>query len=218
MRSKTRSRGAKTPPARTGRRFPVALVAGGFGAAALAATVLLTMGSTNQEPLEIGVPAVTGAPLPRLIDESVVDPALGLPAPEVTGTDFSGETVTITADGRAKIIVFLAHWCPSCQAEVPLLVEWLETEPLPESIDLYSVSVFVARNQDNYPPSEWLAREGWTVPVILDDETDSVTGYFGLDRTPSWVFINAEGAVVDRLTGGLNAEDLDAIVANLADS
>ncbi len=160
---------------------------------------------------------MTGSPLPRFVDETVTDAALGLPAPEVTGTDPTGETVTISADGRAKIIVFLAHWCRVCQAKVPLVVDWLGGDPLPDDVDLYSISVFVSPTRDNYPPSDWLAREGWSAPVIMDDEAGTIAAYFGIDATPGRVFIDADGIVVGRFTGGLHTDDLDAIVDNLAD-
>lgn len=216
MSSKPQTRRNNSPSERR-RRFPVASVAGGLATIALVVTVLLTLGSANDEPLEVGAPTVTGDPLPRFVDETVADAALGLPAPEVTGADFAGDTVTIAADGRAKIVLFLAHWCPGCQAEVPLVVEWLKGDPLPDNVDLYTISIFVSRSKDNYPPSDWLAREGWTAPVILDDEANTVAAYFGIDSTPGWVFIDAEGTVVGRLTGGLHVEEIEAIVANLAD-
>ena len=44
------------------------------------------------------------------------DPAVGMTIPTVTGTDFDGNDITITGDdGKAKVIVFVAHWCPHCQ-------------------------------------------------------------------------------------------------------
>ncbi len=123
-------------PSEHRRRSPVISVAGGLATVALAVTVLLTVGSAHDEPLEVGAPTVTGDSLPRFVDETVADTALGLPAPAVTGADSAGDAVTIAADGRAKIVLFLAHWCPGCRAEVPLVVEWLKSDPLPDNVDL----------------------------------------------------------------------------------
>ena len=39
--------------------------------------------------------------------------------------DFEGDAVAITNDGRPKIILLFAHWCPHCQNEVPVVTEWL---------------------------------------------------------------------------------------------
>jgi thiol-disulfide isomerase/thioredoxin len=48
------------------------------------------------------------------------DTACGMTAPILVGQDFDGETVRIDAasDGPT-MVVFLAHWCPHCNAEVP---------------------------------------------------------------------------------------------------
>ena len=54
--------------------------------------------------------------------EGADDPAIGMVAPEVIGEGFTGNAVTTKTDSP-HMIVFLAHWCPHCQAEVPLLVQ-----------------------------------------------------------------------------------------------
>ena len=42
------------------------------------------------------------------------------PSPPSPASDFDGDDITIGADdGTAKVILFVAHWCPHCQAEVP---------------------------------------------------------------------------------------------------
>jgi hypothetical protein len=63
-------------------------------------------GSTAQEYADV---SVSGASLPDYAQDSA-DPAIGLPMPEVTGQDFDGTPVSITNDGRPKIIVLLTHW------------------------------------------------------------------------------------------------------------
>ena len=54
-------------------------------------------------------PEITGSALVGFT-RPVPDLAAGHPAPEVRGTDFDGTAVSITNDGRAKALVFLAHW------------------------------------------------------------------------------------------------------------
>ena len=53
--------------------------------------------------------SVTGGALPPF-SQDTTDGAVGLAMPEVTGESFDGTPVTITSDGRAKVILFLAHW------------------------------------------------------------------------------------------------------------
>jgi thiol-disulfide isomerase/thioredoxin len=156
---------------------------------------------------------VVGEALPRF-DAPVGDPAVGRPAPEVAGTDLSGAATTIAADGRPKIVIFLAHWCDHCQAEVPVLQAWVNAGGLPADIDLVSVVTAIDPGQPNYPPAAWLAREGWTVPVIVDP-TDAVADAYGLSAFPFWTFIGADGTVRARATGELGIVDLGAYVAGL---
>lgn len=211
-RKPTPASGAKPS---SSKRLPVALIIGAVLAAGLIAVIVVTMGSGGEETTELGTPAVTGDSLPEF-DTIENDTAVGMTIPEVTGADFAGTPVSITRDGRPKVLMFFAHWCGVCQQEVPLIMGWLPGATLPEGIDLISVSTGVNRNQNNYPPSAWLAREGWTVPVILDDATNSVANAFGLSAYPYFVFVDAEGRVVVRLTGGLPTATIESIINEMA--
>jgi len=54
---------------------------------------------------------VSGAPLPISFDgqqDSAV--ANGLTMPDLVGASFDGTPISITNDGRPKVILFLAHW------------------------------------------------------------------------------------------------------------
>jgi thiol-disulfide isomerase/thioredoxin len=142
------------------------------------------------------------------------DPAVGRPAPEVTGADFDGKPVAIEADGRPKVVIFLAHWCPHCQAEVPLIQAWVGAGDVPAGVDLVTVATGIDPAAPNYPPDAWLEREGWTVPVIVDP-TNSVAAAYGLSAYPFWVFIGADGNVRARSTGELPIADLEALIRGL---
>jgi thiol-disulfide isomerase/thioredoxin len=157
---------------------------------------------------------ITGDALP-LLPEGSSDPALGQVAPEVTGTDFDNAEVSIAHDGNAKIVLFLAHWCPHCQREVPIVQDWLDSAPLPDNVELISVTTSISSTRDNYPPSAWLDREGWSSPVLRDDESSSVSNAYGLTAFPYWVFLAGDGTVLARVTGGIAVSDLDVAVATL---
>jgi thiol-disulfide isomerase/thioredoxin len=207
---------AAQPPAK--RRLPIALIVGLALAAGLVAVILVTMGTGGDDgPLEVGTPTVTGDAL-ALFTSPTSDPAVGRPIPEVAGADFDGTPVGITRDGRAKMILFVAHWCSVCRQEVPMIVDWLPGAEIPDNVDLYTVSTGVDRDQVNYPPSEWLRAEGWTLPVLMDDAARTVAHAFGLPAYPYFVFVNAEGNVATRLTGALPAETLNTLLAGLAEA
>ncbi|NIR41227.1 MAG: TlpA family protein disulfide reductase, partial [Actinobacteria bacterium] len=175
-----------------GRKLPILPIIGGLAVVALIATVILTMGDGSGE---FGEVTITGEDLGTFGGSPSSDPAIGMMAPDVVGQDFGGSEVTIRNDGRAKMIVFLAHWCPYCQAEVPVVVDWLEAGGLPAEVDLVAVATGTATTRDNYPPSQWLQREGFDVPTILDSKSSDLAGAFGLNAYPYWVFVNADGSV-----------------------
>jgi peroxiredoxin len=165
----------------------------------------------GQAPPEGSVePGEPGEPLPAF-DPRTADMARGRRAPEVTGPSLTGEEVTIGAPGRAQVVVFLAHWCPHCQAEVPRVVEHLGESPLPDDVDLFGVATSTAQNRPNYPPSEWLEREGWTFPT-LDDADNTVQGLFGLTSFPFFAAIDEDGVIVARGSGELTTDEFDQLV------
>jgi thiol-disulfide isomerase/thioredoxin len=160
---------------------------------------------------------VAGAPLPADTD-AADDPAAGMAAPELHGASFDGSPVTITNDGKAKLIVFVAHWCPHCQREVPVLARWLEDGKLPASVSFYVVSTGVDQARPNYPPSTWLREAGLTAPVLADDAEGSAAGAYGLSAYPFFTAVGADGKVVARDSGELTPAQLDQLAAQLATS
>jgi thiol-disulfide isomerase/thioredoxin len=158
----------------------------------------------------------TSAALPPFAS-TTNDPAVGLPIPEVDGRSFDGTPVRISADGRPKVIVFLAHWCPHCQREVPVVQAWLDAKGMPAGVDLVSVATAIDPNRPNYPPDAWLAREHWEVPVIADSD-NQIAARYGLTFFPFWVAVAADGTVAQRVTGELTPDQLDALVASITPS
>jgi thiol-disulfide isomerase/thioredoxin len=143
--------------------------------------------------------------------------ATGLESPKVTGENFAGSEVVIDpADGRAKAIVFLAHWCPHCQAEVPLVQEWIDAGGGVDGVDMYAVATAMNSARGNFPPSAWLDNEGWTAPVLRDDNSNSVLRAFGSGGFPFWTFVNADGTVALRIAGRMPVDQLESIMQGLS--
>ena len=158
---------------------------------------------------------ISGDALPVLPEEGE-DPAVGAEAPVLSGEDFQGDPVTVGGDGRAKILVYMAHWCSHCQSELPVLNQWVAGGSLPEDVDLVAVVTGTDETLPNYPPSEWLLDGGWTEGIILDDPSGSAANAYGLTGTPFWAFVREDGTVAARTSGGIGPEVLDAAVAELA--
>ena len=168
---------------------------------------IFTVSGSEPETAEV---TINGDPIPVLAGNAPVgqDIAFGWDAPTMAGSDWKGNQVTLDpADGRPKVIVFLAHWCPHCQAEVPQIQAWLNQTGGNPDVDLYGVATSINRTRPNWPPSDWLEREGWTPPTIMDLNNRASTAY-GLSAFPYWVAVNAEGKVVYRVAAAIGVDGL----------
>lgn len=199
----------------TDRRRAIPIIGIVVGVVAVILILVVVFG-TQQIGSEFGEPTVEGQ-LPLMPPNTTVDQsAAGFDTPFVSGQDFDGTTVTIDpADGRAKAIIFLAHWCPHCRAEVPRVQAWLDETGGVDGVDIYSVTTSMNSAQPNYPPSDWLEGEGWTPPVIRDDADNTAYISHGAGGFPYWVFVNADGTVALRTSGEMNIADLEAIMLGL---
>lgn len=158
---------------------------------------------------------VSGAALPAF-SGSGTDAAVGTTIPTLTGTDLEGNPITIGPKDGPMAIAILAHWCPHCQAEVPVIVDYLESTGMPDGVRLVGLSTSINRTQPNYPPSAWLEREGWTVPTMIDDSNSSALAALGIRNFPGFVFVDADGRVVQRATGEIGAAAFDRAVNAIA--
>lgn len=186
----------------------------GLGLIVWLAVAIAGEGSVD-ETVAFGEVTVDGDGLPVL--ESSGDSAVGQTAPVVTGETFDGEQLTIGPDGNAKIVVMLAHWCPHCQAEVPVVQDWVTSGGLPEGVDIYGVTVLTNRLRDGstWPPDEWLDDEGWTIPTIKDDQASSIVNAYGMTGTPTYVVLGPDNENLGRISGEIGVAGLEAL-ANVA--
>ncbi len=188
----------------------VVLVAG------VAVVVLASSGGGNSAVADQVQPVtVTGEHLPAL-PEGGDDPAVGQTAPTLEGHNFTGEPVTIGGESdQPSIVVFVAHWCPHCQSEVPRLVEWRADGTIPDDITLAAVATSTQEVQPNYPPQAWLEREQWPGTVLADSEGSDAAEAYGVTAFPFFVALNADGTVAARGSGELDQQGIDDLVASL---
>jgi thiol-disulfide isomerase/thioredoxin len=157
---------------------------------------------------------VEGTALPRFADTGT-DPAIGDTIPTLTGRSFDSSPVTVGPAQKPQVIVFVAHWCPHCQAEVPRIVSLAQSGAF-RGIRVATVATGTNPTYPNYPPSSWLAREHWPFSVMVDSTRQTAAGAFGLPAYPYFVFVDAQGRVVGRATGEITPSDLTKILRALA--
>lgn len=158
---------------------------------------------------------IEGEPLPRFDPDGADDPAIGQRPPVLVGEAVDGVVHTISPDIDGPImLVFLAHWCPACNVEVPHLVQLDDEGRLPDDLNVYGVLTAVAPDRPGFPPSEWLAGFGWPWVSVADGVDFDVeppqwaaADAFGLSAYPYIVLVDG-GVVVDRWVGELGVDAL----------
>lgn len=186
-----------------------------IGAVAVAAVVALTASlvSGDEETttaFDTTTATVDGTALTRFTSMDG-DAVVGETAPVIDGRDRDGDQITVPEAGRPTIVLLLAHWCPHCQAEVPVVQDWVDDGGLPDDVDLVAVATSIDESRPNYPPSDWLETEGWTSPTVADAD-GSIAEAYGLSSFPYWVVVDGSGEVVLRVTGELTPDQLDQLV------
>jgi len=202
----------------TPRRIPFVAVIAAVVVVAGVLAVLLSRGNDESAPSDVAQVrpvTVSGTPLPEYDATANPDPAVGKDIPSLSGENFSGTPVRIAPNGKAKVVIFVAHWCPHCQREVPILAPDLRDEPLPAGVEAFAVSTAVNPQAPNFPPSEWLAGVDWPTPVLVDDAEGAAAGAYGLSSFPYFVFVNADGTVSSRVSGEIPVTEFRSRIAAL---
>jgi thiol-disulfide isomerase/thioredoxin len=144
------------------------------------------------------------------------DPAIGKVAPELSGLSLTGKKLTVGDDGTPRIVLFLSHSCPHCQAEVPRIVKLAKAGKL-DGVEIDTVATNTTKQLPNWPPSKWLKREDWPYRPVLADDADlhAFFGYGG-EAFPYFVFVGADGKVAGRVSGEIAPTSLATAAENLA--
>jgi thiol-disulfide isomerase/thioredoxin len=177
------------------------------------------VGSTAAGTVEENRPVeLTGEILISYPDPPATDPAIGMASPVVAGQSFDGTPLTIGGPGEGPtLLVFLAHWCPHCNAEVPELIALQDGGDIPAELRVVGISTAVAPDRPNYPPSQWVVDKGWPWPTVADDAESNAFLDFGGTGFPFLVMLDADGTVLARQSGESSADEIKAwIVATLA--
>ena len=190
------------------------------GAVVLVLGLAIAIGVTlSSEPVAAGLPegeiSVVGDFLPQYAGENDDNVALGLAAPTFSAPDQNSEIFQLEKNGNSKALLFLAHWCGYCQQEVPVVQRFIDSNGVPTGIDVIAVATSIDRGRDNYPPQEWLEREGWSETQIYDLDREIGEAY-GLNAFPYWVFLDKDLNVLARRTGNLPEDMIGALLIQLA--
>jgi len=170
-------------------------------------------------PAEYQPVAISGAPLP-VMPEGGTDPGIGSKVPVVTGYNFAGDPVSldVAASARPTMVVFLAHWCPHCNREIPRILEWAVTKGVPEGLRIVGVATASRNDYPNWPPSAWLNDMGWKWEKMADTQDGQAFSAYGGTSFPTMVLVGPDGTVKNRFSGEIEIVDLDRLVREFVNS
>jgi hypothetical protein len=214
--TRARSVGAR-PSDPTPNRWP--LIAGAAAVVILAVLIAVFTAQDSGTRVRMadieGDPEVTGQPLDAFDRDAATDPAVGRTAPRVDGADFDGADVTIGGSGTSQLIGFMSAECPFCQEELPRIVTWQDGGGVPDGVELTVVVTGLQPGGQNWPPDAWVEDEGYDGRVLVDDADGSVASAYGLTGTPYWVALDANGDVVQRVSGAVGIEGMQSLAAQV---
>lgn len=142
-------------------------------------------------------------------DGDAPSPLLGRQAPPIESTTIDGEAFSLDDyRGQFVIVNFFAPWCIPCVREHPELDNFQRRHAAAGDAELVSV-VFDAEVES---VREFFADNGGDWPVATDDD-QRIALDWGVTGLPESYLVAPDGIVLTKITGGVTAADLDALLA-----
>lgn len=155
----------------------------------------------------------TGEPLPATPQEpgAVEQPQKGLRAPNFKLKTLDGKTVELAkSGGKPSFINIWASWCPPCKVEMPHIQE--AYEKYGDRVNFLMVNLTVS--DDVNQMKEYLSSEGYTFPVLLD-ENGEVADLYGVLSIPMTYAVDGQGIIVHKQMGAMSREQIFDLMEQL---
>ncbi|MCT2537429.1 thiol-disulfide oxidoreductase ResA [Aquibacillus koreensis] len=111
--------------------------------------------------------------------------------------------------GKGIMLNFWATFCKPCEQEMPYM-ESLYPKYKEQGVEIVAVSV----DFTELVIEQFVERHNLTFP-ILHDNTEQVRDLYNVGPLPTTYFINAEGEVVELVSGQLTLEDLEGYLQQI---
>ncbi|MEE8278577.1 MAG: redoxin domain-containing protein [Thermoanaerobaculia bacterium] len=143
-------------------------------------------------------------------DPTVIEsPLIGKPAPSFTLEDLDGRVIGLEdLRGRPVVLNFWATWCQPCVVEHPVLLAG--ARHYAGQVEFLGV---IYQDQPELIRGFFEQRGAWG-PALIDPEVEVAIAY-GVYGAPETFFIDADGIIVEKVTGLLDPTSLARIVDSL---
>ena len=129
---------------------------------------------------------------------------------DITITDIDGNQY-ILRDHEGKVVVLYFHYltCVACETSGPILKSVMASY---SSSDLLVISITVQADSDTNLKN-WAQSNGYTWPIVRDTQT--LPNKFGVQYTPTTVFLGKDGAEEEKFVGVKSEADIKAVINGL---
>jgi cytochrome c biogenesis protein CcmG/thiol:disulfide interchange protein DsbE len=142
-------------------------------------------------------------------DQSSASPIVGKRAPALEGTPIQGKRFVVAANDRWLLVNFFATWCTPCVAEHPELRAFSEEHQSDGKARVVSV---VYGDKPAQVRKFFGEHKGtWTV---LDSDDGRTALDWGVAKVPESFLVSPTGVVLERFSGGVTRDQLDATIAS----
>ena len=137
-------------------------------------------------------------------------PLLNQPAPQVTASNLSGGTVSLSASETQPLVVnFFASWCAPCRAEAPELNAFAYDQ----SLKHHGAKLIGVVFNDADSAAQSFAQSEGILYTLVSDSGGTIASAYGVTSPPTTYLINTSGKVVEAWVGPITASQLDKAVA-----
>lgn len=189
-KAQRRQQGRRPPQKKSSANVWLAIAAGVFVLIVVAVIATSGSGGDANEPSAEGTVSIEREPGPTL--------AAGEAIPDWSAPSLAGDGTIEWVDyvGKPTVLAVWAPWCPHCQAELPRLVDALQTHP-----DVQFVTISTAVEQGGTGSQEYLDSVELSMPVAVDDAETTLMQGLGVAGFPGTYFVNADGTVFTYVSG-----------------
>ncbi|MFC5712609.1 thiol-disulfide oxidoreductase ResA [Thalassorhabdus alkalitolerans] len=134
-------------------------------------------------------------------------------APNFSLYNMEGEQVELADyEGQGVFLNFWGTFCPPCEDEMPYMENQYEVYE-DQGVEILAVNV----GESDLVVDRFVSRHALTFPILLDED-QAVLDHYGVGPLPSTFLIDAEGEVVDIITGGMTEEHVAEYMERIAPS
>lgn len=155
--------------------------------------------------------AIDEASYPKIIKVAEDNSSLevGSEFADFTWSDSKGNEKNLSDyKGKPIILNFWATWCPPCQIEMPDIEKYYNDNKDKTTI----IAVNLTETEKSMEKTEeFLEKNGYTFPVVLDDKGLVVQKYL-VRSIPTTYFIDGEGIIKKIYTGPVNEDQIKEYV------